>query len=197
MVAAALVGFAIPSESATGAPRPQRQRLHAISNGTVESRPRSVDSSEAMVASDVYSVIKGIFSVADDVLFENGFESDFSQALARAICVYGDSAIAEVDHLIRKKCVRQDVAEEALRVIGRISHESSRPYRKWLLERELVEGNAATRDAASLGIADMDDPSSIPALERAIALEPSDILREDLRMVLRQLQSHGTATAET
>jgi len=148
-------------------------------------------------AADVYPKIVKLFQVPEDAYFENGFESDFSRTLTRAVVTLGDKAIEAISHLVITNGARHFVTEEALRVLGRVEHEPTRPYRRWLLEQSLCSLDMSIRDAASLALADMDDPASIPALQKAIEVESCDVLRQDLVMVLRQLQSHGASSSKT
>jgi len=175
--------------------RPRNRRR--MSGFTVKPARPSVDASNTVDASDVYPEIAGLFRVPEDEFFESGFESDFGRALSRAIRRLGDHGMEAISHIICTQRARPHVLEEALRVLGRLEDESTKPYRRWLLERALQSGNPSIRDAAGLGIADMDDPASIPALRDAIAVESSHALRKDLTMVLRQLESHGTTASQT
>lgn len=187
----------VKNDGATALVSPRRGRVPQFPDSTIQSVLPSVDASSAVDSPEVYLEIAELFRVPEDEYFENGYQSDFGGALSRAIRRLGERAIDPVSHIITTQRARPHVIEEALRVLGRLQHEATKPYRRSLLERSLESSNPYMRDAAGLGIADMDDPASIPALRQAIAVESSRALRKDLTMVLRQLESHGTTASET
>jgi HEAT repeat protein len=57
-----------------------------------------------------------------------------------------------------------------------------------LLESSIFRSSARVRDGAALGLAFLDDPHAIPYLKRAIENEKYSELREDMQMVLAQLE---------
>lgn len=187
----------IKNDGATALVSQRLGRVPQSPDSTVQWVRPSADASSAVDALDVYPEIAELFRVPEDEYFENGYQSDFGRALSRAIRRLGERAMDPVSHIITTQRARAHVIEEALRVLGRLQDEATKPYRRWLLERSLQSSNPYMRDAAGLGIADMDDPGSIPALRQAIAVESSHALRKDLTMVLRQLESHGTTASET
>lgn len=161
------------------------------SNATaVQSTPVPADGT-SMRPSDVYPRIAKVFDVPEEVYFENGFESEFSRSLTRQILSEGNAAVEAVAYLVTRNQVKRHIAEEALRTLGRIDDSATREYRRWVLDQSLEAADSSIRDAASLAISEMDDPQSIPALRKAIDSETCAELREDLIMVLRQLESHG------
>lgn len=135
--------------------------------------------------------IKTLFAEAEDVDFEVGMESKFSNEFSSLIKKHGNTAVELIANLIIYEKVSEKVAVEALRWIGHIDHRQSYQFRIWLLERCLNSSFANVRDSASLGLAHLNDPHAIPYLEKAIKEEPRSGLRKDMEEVLVQLKDEN------
>ncbi|HUS59173.1 MAG TPA: HEAT repeat domain-containing protein [Planctomycetota bacterium] len=129
-----------------------------------------------------------VFSKAKGERFEDGMESDFSRQLESAIRQYGLQAICEIDHLINGAQSGAEVASEALRWIGLLSHPPTHKYRLWVLKKSLSSESPRIRDGALLGISFLDDPEAIDALREAIQKESQTELKLDMERVLQQLE---------
>ncbi|RMF82800.1 MAG: HEAT repeat domain-containing protein [Chloroflexi bacterium] len=130
---------------------------------------------------------QNLFSIARDEYFEDGIESDFSTELAKLFQRDGHQAVDIIANLLNDKHVNPEVVGETLRCIGEIENADTHLQRRLLLENSLRHSSPIVRDRAGLGLASMDDPAAIPALEQAIAREQIVQLREDLQQVLDQL----------
>lgn len=135
--------------------------------------------------------IKTLFAEAEDLDFEVGMKSKFSNEFIYLIKKHGNSAVAIISNLIIYEKVNEKVAIEALRWIGHVDHHQSYQFRIWLLERCLNSSFANIRDSASLGLAHLNDPQAIPYLEKAIKKEPRSSLRQDMEEVLAQLKDEN------
>lgn len=133
--------------------------------------------------------IAKVFSDAVESEFEDGMESDFSRALVALISEYGEQAIKELSGFIQSKSTSPEAAGEALRWIGRIYSPSTFQYRFWLLTNSLGSKSARVRDGALLGLAFLDSTKSIPYLARAIDIETSAGLKDDMQKLLQYLGS--------
>ena len=132
--------------------------------------------------------IEGLFGKGKEEDFEDGMISDFSKRLYLLIEKYSENAVIEISHIIRNNKADEEVAYEALKWIGEIVHPQTYKHRLWLLQKCLSNSSLYIRDAAALGLADMNDKKSIPALERAINREKNSELKKDMVEVLLQLK---------
>ena len=140
-------------------------------------------------AQNISVFVKRLFSMAENITFEVGMTNDFSEALERAIEVMGVPILVEIKRIILNEESSLTVAAETMRYIGNIESPTYRAERRELLETCLLNSRFVwVRDGAGLGLASLDDPQSIPALEIAIAKESNQELKEDLLQVLEQLE---------
>lgn len=133
-------------------------------------------------------LIDNLFYRAKAEEYEEGEESEFTLALEKVIKTYGNYALVNIGKIILSDQCDQEVKNKTLLKFGNISHNQTHTNRLRLLENCLDAPSSYTRDAASLGIASLDDPRSIPAIKAAIERENIPELREDLILVLEQLQ---------
>ncbi|KKK49382.1 hypothetical protein LCGC14_3135610, partial [marine sediment metagenome] len=80
-----------------------------------------------------------------------------------------------------------DVAVEALSILSNIDHDETHEQRRVLFEYALSAQSVWVRDGAGTAIANMDDTSSIPALEEEARIEKNKTVRNNLENVLAQL----------
>jgi len=132
--------------------------------------------------------ITSLFMMAGDEEFESGMISDFSRDLCSIIDNHGKAAMEIITYLFLYKEVNPEVLCEALRWLGRIDQLDSHSYRLWLLGKSLESPSIFVRDGAILGIAALDDPCAIPAVHKAIEKENCEELRENMQVVLQQLE---------
>jgi len=126
-----------------------------------------------------------LFINAGEEHFEDGMESRFTRGLDLLVARFGSAAFIPLDSLIRNG--NTAVAGEALRWVGRVEHEESYKVRLDMLTDNLSHEDAGVRDAASLGIASIDDPVAIPKLKEAIKKEQCEELQRNMSLVLEQL----------
>ena len=142
----------------------------------------------AVVVSDKtpVDILHKLFRAASDDVFEDGMDSYFSTNLHHIIKEYGAAAIDALESVMDGANV--GVTEEALRQVGNIDDDATHRARLSLLERALKSSNTRVRDAASIGIEAMNDPTGIEGLQNAIDNEPYEQLRQNFKDVLVQLQ---------
>lgn len=138
---------------------------------------------------DIAAEIKNLFSLATFISLEPGMTNSFSEGLEEAIEKYGELALREIQHIILSKETASSIALEALKYVGNSDSKVWHDERRSMLETCLRKSRSAwVRDGAGLGLSFLDDPRSIPELEKAIERESSEALKEDLQLVLDQLQ---------
>lgn len=140
-------------------------------------------------AQNISVFVKRLFSMASFIALEHGMTNDFSMGLEAFIEKHGKPALRAVQDLILNEETASSIALEALQYIGNSDSKVWHDERRKMLERCLLASRSAwVRDGAGLGLASLDDPQSIPALEIAIAKESNKTLKEDLNLVLDQLK---------
>ena len=133
--------------------------------------------------------VRDLFSLATFIDLEPGMTNEFSEGLEDAIERVGEHALNAIEDIVLDRKTKSSIAMEALQYIGYTDSQKWHDERRRMLERCLLRSRSAwVRDGAGLGIASLDDPKSIPALEKAILNETSGALKEDLTLVLHQLR---------
>lgn len=120
--------------------------------------------------------------------FADGMESALSRKIHSLIQTRGVEAVGAIRDFIADIPDDLESAEEILRQVGYSEDVATRSARLELLMGSLFSRNPRIRDAASLGVAAMDDPAVIDAIETAVASEQSDLLRHSLILALEQLR---------
>ena len=134
------------------------------------------------------SRLEAMFAVAGEETFFDGMDSDFARNFKSMVRSYGHAAIDSIGRMIRSQRLDVEVAGEALRQIGSVDDVRSHRSRLALLLQALESPDPRLRDAASIGIATMDDPTAIEGVRRAEEQESSPQLRHNLQLVLDQLE---------
>ena len=138
---------------------------------------------------DIVAEIRNLFSLATFISLEPGMSNSFSEGLEEVIEKYGEFALGEIQNIILNEETASSIALEALKYVGNSDSKVWHDERRAMLETCLKKSRSAwVRDGAGLGLSFLDDPLSIPELEKAIDRESSEALKEDLQLVLDQLQ---------
>ncbi len=132
--------------------------------------------------------IEILFSIYVHEEFEDGMDNEFIEELRLYILKYGTKAIDAIANIIANGSVKPLVIFEALRWLGSITPTCAYRSRLLLLERSLRSPSRWIRDGAALGLASMEDVSSIPDLRNAIDKEKIQDLRKDMETVLHHLE---------
>jgi hypothetical protein len=147
-----------------------------------------LDNSTLPQPEPIYDRVVSLFSSAQLESFEPGIESNFSKNLTWLIQENWSETIDALASIIEHSQVSDEIGSEALRLLGRVNHFASYGMRFWLLRHFLFSNSPEIRDAASLGLASLDDPDAISDLKTAIDREGVADLRQDLEQVLTQLE---------
>lgn len=129
-----------------------------------------------------------IFLKAANERFESGVISDFAKDIIAVVYNHGGRAVEEIGALMLSEAGNPLVSAEALRSLGQIAHPTTYRERLWVLQRSLRCSSPITRDGATIGLAWLDDPAAIQALEAAIDRETYVGLKQDMQRLLRQLR---------
>ncbi len=108
--------------------------------------------------------------------------------LREAIRQGGRLAIHYLDNLISSKIGQPELVFDVLRLIGRIKDRGTHQSRLRLLEKQLTHSSRWIRDGAALGLASLEDNSSLPALIEAVEREGIPDLKKDLQRVVKHLE---------
>ncbi len=119
---------------------------------------------------------------------QDGVETEFSESLNDLVKMHGESAIDAIGRTIASARFSALVCAEALKYLGEIDDDVARSSRLELLAQSLQNSSPAIRDGASVGIALLDDPIAIEPLKSAIEAESCLALKEDMSLVLQQLE---------
>ncbi len=120
-----------------------------------------------------------------------GAVSMFSRGVSSFIAREGVRAVYALIETLRAKPPSFTVLGELLRELGRLPHKPSHDLRKKLLLQYLQSSSVLVRHVAATGLAELDDPSAISALEDAYRQVDSGRLKRHIMRVLQQLR--GTA----
>lgn len=137
---------------------------------------------------ELLSRLEAMFANAGAETFFDGMDSDFSRSFHSMVRSYGHPAIDAIGRMILSNRLDIEVAGEALRQFGSVDDLRSHRNRLTLLLRILESPDPRLRDSASIGIATMDDPTAIDGIRRAAEQEISPRLRNNLQLVLDQLE---------
>lgn len=150
---------------------------------------RSSGSSIAHNDAKLEKLLDTTFNAAANEEFEPGVKSNLTVEIESLVKVYEASVLSKIFDLIEQEKLDSYTVAETLRCLGSIEHPTTHIYRRWILEKCLVELICDTcRDGANLGLAFMDDPHSIPFFEKAMENETSTTIRKLLQQTLDQLK---------
>ena len=138
---------------------------------------------------NIINKLKETVHSASVEVFADGMESTLSQEVSMLIETYGDLTISAIEHILALYYDRVEIVGEVLRQLGYIEDSQTHRSRLTALVAHLESSDPRVRDAASLGLAALDDPASIDAVKDAISRETTMQLRINLELVLNQLQS--------
>jgi hypothetical protein len=124
-----------------------------------------------------------IFNKEYDDIFEDGMDNELFKSVRFLIYQFGIRAINAIIRLIIYMLIPPKYAAEVLRAVSSINKDFLYNERLWLLERCLKNSSSKVRDAAAVGLATLEDSTSIPYLEDAIQSERNIDLRNDLQLV--------------
>ena len=135
----------------------------------------------------MHSAITYAFTNAKHETFYDGIDSQFCDIISQFVMAYGAAAISSIEKILDSSSSTIETTEEALRQMGKITDAHTHAARLDLLLRKLSSPIPRIRDAVSIGLASLDDPSAIPFLLHAVETEQSAWVRTNLALSLKQL----------
>lgn len=120
--------------------------------------------------------------------FDDNALDEFENKFGVFIHKYLAKAITSLLIYIISGSLPTSVVHAILTIVGRISDPETHSARLWLLEHCLNLSSQKIRDGAGLGLSYLDDPAAIPYINNAITKESNPLLRNNLRLVLIQLE---------
>ena len=133
---------------------------------------------------------------AQDERFIDGMESAFATRVHDSILLNGSVAVAAWERILLRTGNMYETGEELLRQLGLVEHTVSHSARLRVLTDSANSADARIRDAASLGLSFLDDPSALPALRSAYSSEKESWLQENFKLVIDQLELLNAAIPE-
>ena len=162
---------------------------YAVQSKNASSTSFKTSSRKHWYAEKLSKNIKSLFSLAENIEFEVGMTNQFSDNLERAIEVLGIPALLEIKKTILNEETSLTVAAETMRYIGNIESDTYACERRELLETCLLNSRFVwVKDGAAVGLSYIDDPESIGVLKLAIEKEEYEDLKQDMILVLEQLE---------
>jgi hypothetical protein len=113
--------------------------------------------------------------------FEIGVASVFSRNLVAIIEAYGNAAVSALEAVRANPHTNSDVGAECLRWLPFVRNPESYKYRLLMLRAGLMAKEIQVRDAATMALAYLQDPSTLDAVELAIDRETCRELLDDLK----------------
>lgn len=146
-----------------------------------------------LLEASVDSQVNNLFGMAPQFAFDDEAEIAFSEQLLTILHRYKGMALNEIYYLIVNARLSSELVESALRTLGGMDQTSTHNYRRWVLEKLLLKGESpVVRDAANIGLSNMDDPHAIPFFKKAIDQEAIPLLQKMMRKTLVQLEETQT-----
>lgn len=129
-----------------------------------------------------------LISLGCNTIFEDGMLNEFSEYLEKLVLRYGSVLLDHLNEQLKSNQIDEEVASEMIRSLGEMKHTPSYGNRLYMLVDALKNTTSKVRDGAALGLASIDDPLAIPELKKAIRREKINELRDDMKLVLEQLE---------
>lgn len=145
--------------------------------------------------------IAKIYKNGTKEIFEDGMESEFSLSIEKIIREERVKVLIILMNYVNNPDINLEVFSEGLIWIGRTDEEDElgiKIYRKIFLEYCLLKSiSTRVKDAAGLGLAYINDPTSIPALKIAVNKEPEIVSGPSLKVLLQQVLDQLIETKNT
>jgi len=126
---------------------------------------------------------------ARDVAFHDGMDNIVSLNLSALIQEFCPATLNSIEEFVLDPDSPIHFVAEVLRCLGDTEHEGSRDERQRVLVAALPSTSHVVRDGSLAGLKALDDPRSVPALQKAAAREEYPALKRYMNDVLRLLES--------
>lgn len=140
------------------------------------------------IESKVARLLARCIDEAVDEVFMDGMNSTFSLRVTSLVTKYDNAAVSALGHLLSAGEVNAEISGEILRILGSLDNDISYFSRLRLLLEQLKSPDPRIRDAASLGLASLDEPMSLPVLREAYKAEKSELVQRNIGLVIEQLE---------
>ena len=160
---------------------PWNEPLAVGSTGLINVTPQTEEA--------IRSHLERLIALSADEVFLDGMESRLSYGLKQLLGISSSSTIQVIRSLMDSGTMNAEVVGEILRVFGDFEDSITHHSRLSVLLECLRSKDSRIRDAASLGIASLDDPAALQEVNEAMEREPLPMLREDLQLVVDQLRA--------
>ena len=141
----------------------------------------------ASVRESVRKTIDRLFVIAESEHFEDGMESNLTIGLATALRQYPRQTFGILKAELSVRRLSQRILIELLHFLGRFRGRGIADEQFSVVAAYLYHASPVIRDAAAVGLAYLRDKRAIPVLEKVIAGEKINSLREDMEVVLAEL----------
>jgi hypothetical protein len=148
---------------------------------------RADDASKHLDYEKIEADLALVITSALDSDFEDGVQSNFSKQLEAFIVQHGSRGINVLVQRITRHKIVESMAAEALRWFGAFQHPYTKDHRLWVLEKFLFSQSFVIRDAAVLGLANLNAAAAAPYLRKAAKIEKNASLREDMVALAEQI----------
>jgi len=142
----------------------------------------------ASVRESLRKAIDRLFVIAESEHFEDGMESNLTIGLATLLRQYPREAFGILKAELSVRRLSQRILIELLHFFGRFKGRGITDEQFGVVAAYLHHASPVIRDAAAVALAYMRDKRAIPMLEKIIASEKVNSLREDMKVVLAELK---------
>ena len=149
--------------------------------------PRTTDRNTLSITLSLYAQFREILREAEGAAFFDGMNSPLAEKTGRIIALNGDCAVEALKRILDVCQNEIESVEEILRQVGLLQDEPTRRQRLNLLTGMLASREARIRDAASLGLSFMADPTALNALCAARQAETENWVGTNLSLAIKQL----------
>lgn len=131
--------------------------------------------------------LKSTLQLLEENLAINSEDSEVFYEFNTLFMKYKDNAIYLLQDLITGNEINSIFAGKLLKHLGYMANDFPTKVITWLLEIFLDSKKIAIRNSAVLGLAYINNPKTIPALEKALDVEPIPEIKGNIKQVLEQL----------
>jgi hypothetical protein len=142
----------------------------------------------ASIRESLRKAIDRLLVIAESEHFEDGMESNLTIGLATVLRQYPREAFGILKAELSVRRLSQRILIELLHFFGRFRGREIADEQFGVVAAYLYHASPVIRDAAAVALAYMRDKRGIPVLEKVIASEKVDFLREDMKVVLAELK---------
>ena len=140
------------------------------------------------LANEVKQLVQKICLNAKHEDFQDGIKTDFRNSLGSLIKKYEDAILIVLTDFFNDPFRDVETLAEVLMVVGNNSQYLSRHNSFQFINLGLLDNEPIIRDSAALAFSDIDDPSVIPFLQKAIEREKFNSLKKDFQDIIDELE---------